>query len=186
MTLIDKTYFTGEITLPNIPTSAWDASGGVGVGLALQTVGENSLDVFVDKYVTDYLIKLLGREMTLNFLDGLKQTTPLQIWLDLKDVLLTEIGSCKTSPLAYYVYFHVMSDAVTKTTTGGEADPEFDFAKNASSKHKMINAWNNMVEMTYPIVYWLKKHAADYSTYYDCGCGIHINELLRPINQFGI
>ena len=185
MILIDRTYFVGELSLPNIPaTTGGGASGGV--AMALQTVGENNLDVFVDKYVIDYLIRLLGKELAQAFLEEIEKPTPDQIWTDLKSQLLIKFGSYNRSPLANYVYFMVSRDAVTKTTTGGEADPEFDFAKNVSNNNKLIKAWNDMADMTIPIKRWICEYADDYKDFMGCSSGRNICSIIQRINEFGI
>ena len=187
MILIDGTYFTGELSLPNIPsTSHVDVQDGV--SLALQTVGENNLEHFIDKYVIDYLIRLLGRELAVTFIEEIETVSPEQIWLDLKDHLITEFRSYKSSPLANYTYCMVSRDAVTRTMTGGEADPEFDFAKNASNELKIEKAWSDMADMTMPVVEWLceKDTVRELEAYSKSCSGKDIRSITRKINQFGI
>jgi hypothetical protein len=99
MILIDGTYFTGGLSLPNTMLSPVGGAT-VGVAAALLTVGENNLEWFVDKYVPEYLTLLLGREMAMTFIDEIAQPLPAQIWLDMKDQLLTVQGSYKASPAA--------------------------------------------------------------------------------------
>jgi hypothetical protein len=185
MILIDGTYFTGELSLPNIPTlGVADASDGV--ALALQTVGEDSLDVFVDRYVTEYLVLLFGRELTLVFLEEMGKQVPDGIWLDLKNRLLTGAGSYRASPLANYVYYWVMRDACTKTTQAGEADPDFDNAENVSSGRKLVKAWNDMVEMTFDVYNWFCRNVEHYEAYMGCHTGRKVCRLTRSINTFNL
>jgi hypothetical protein len=185
MVLIDGTYFTGELSLPNLPTL--DAGGASdGVALALQTVGENNLDVFVDKYVREYLVLLFGGELTGVFLDEMEKSTPDGIWLDLKDQLLMEFGSYKRSPLANYVYYRVMRDACTKTTQAGEADPDFDNAENVGNGRKLMKAWNDMADMTVEVHKWFCHHAGDYEAYVGDCTGRHVRRLTEYINLFNL
>jgi hypothetical protein len=184
MILIDGTYFVGELALPNIPVSGGEDLSGT--ALALQTVGENNLDVFIDKYVIDYLIRLLGRELAHKFLEEISKPSPDQIWLDIKNQLLITIGLYKMSPLANYVYFMVMRDAVTKTTQGGESDPDFDFAENASNRYKYVNAWNGMTDMTAPIVMWLCENADTYRSYAGRCVGKNVSSIVQKINKYDI
>jgi hypothetical protein len=184
MILLDETYFDGELSLPNIPVhSCGDA--GDGVAYAIQTVAENRLSVFSDKYVIDYLTRLLGKRMTDTFLEEIEKQTPGQIWLDLKDQLLFTAGSLKLSPMANYVYFMIMRNSVTKTTTAGEADPLFDYATNASNRYKLVSAWNDMARMTEGIVKWLCEHRDDYKEYADCE-GVNISSITYTLNKFGL
>ena len=184
MILIDSSYFVGELALPNIPVNGGGASGGV--ALALQTAGENNLDVFVDKYVVDYLKRLLGKELATTFLEEIEKPSPAQIWIDIKNELLIEVYSYKASPLANYVYFMVSRDAVTKTTMAGEADPDFDFARNVKNNHKLINAWNGMCDMTIIIARWLCENREVYKDYAGCFTGRDICSITKYINRFGI
>jgi hypothetical protein len=182
MILIDETYFTGELKLPNLPVN-----GAVsGVALALQTVGENNLDVFVDKYVTDYLVRLFGRELALRFLEEIAKPLPSQIWVDVQDQLLMEFGAYKASPLANYVYFMVNRDAVTKTTQAGEADPDFDYAENVSNRRKFSRAWNEMARMTVRVFLWFCAHEEAYRDYAGDYSGREVHSIATYINDFGI
>jgi hypothetical protein len=182
MLLIDETYFTGELSLPNLPS----LGGSGGVALALRTVGGKSLAVFVDKYVSDYLVRLFGRELTGVFLEEVAKSTPGQLWVDLRGSLLFERGSYRASPLANYVYFHVMRDARTLTTQAGEADPDFDCAENAGNGGKLVRAWNEMADMTVEAYGWFCRHAGDYEGYAGDRTGRRAGSLMRRINMFGL
>ena len=183
MVLIDETYFTGELSLPNIPVSTPSSDG---VALAIQTVGEKGLDIFVDKYVVDFLIRLFGRELTKAFLSGLEEETPLEIWINLKGLLLTRAGSYKASPLAGYVYYWLMRDARTKTTQAGESDPNFDNAENVNNCYKMVKAWNDMASMALGVHKWFCQHAREYERYTGSYQGRNVCSITQTINTFGI
>lgn len=185
MILIDNTYFKGELSLPNIPVSSSDEASS-GVALALQTVGENDLDVFVNKYVIDYLIRLFGRELTEKFISEVEKGSTGEIWANLKKQLLIEIGPYKASPLANYVYYWVMRDARTKTTQAGEADPKFDNAENANNNQKMVKVWNDMVRMTCTIKEWFCKNNQAYEEYKGCQTDRNICSITQYINTYGI
>jgi len=61
MFIIDETYFTGEISLPNLPTSRiGETFADFGMAKMMQTVGENNLLVFVDEKTTEYLRIFFG------------------------------------------------------------------------------------------------------------------------------
>jgi len=185
MILIDKSYFIGELSLPNIQVSIKEAAAD-GVALALQTVGENDLDVFINKYVLDYLTRLLGRELTVKFLQEIETETPSEIWVNLRDKLLINTGTYKASPIANYVYYWVMRDARTKTTQGGEADPNFDFADNVNNQYKLVKAWNDMSEMTVSFYKWFCKNNQVYREYTGCNTDRNICSITQHINTFGI
>lgn len=185
MLLIDETYFTGELSLPNIQGTPFDDTS-YGVALALYTVGENNLEVFADKYVTEYLIRLFGRELTEAFLNGLAEDKPGEIWSSLKGQLLFKTGNYKSSPLANYVYFHVMRNALTKTTMAGEASPTFDHAASVSNEHKLVKAWNDMAKMTMTPHSWFCENVETYKEYIGCMTGRNPWSILQLINTFGI
>jgi len=61
MFIIDETYFTGEISIPNLPTSRiGETFADFGMAKMMQTVGENNLLVFVDSKTTEYLRIFFG------------------------------------------------------------------------------------------------------------------------------
>jgi hypothetical protein len=185
MLLIDKSYFKGELSLPNIPASVWDEAAH-GVALALQTVGGADLCIFVDKYVTEYLIRLFGRELTEEFLKEIGKEFPPEIWVKLKNQLLIRMGSYKVSPLANYVYYWLMRDARTKTTPSGEADPDFDNAENVNNQYKLVKAWNDMVHMNFSIFSWFRDNIRDYEAYAGCYTGRDVYSLTQYSNTFGL
>ncbi len=195
MILIDKSFFQDELSLPNIEVQQPATSG---VDLALQTVGENNLDVFADKYIIDYLIRLFGRDLAFAFLEGLEEKTGYEFsndfnsdflsgkWIRLKDILVVSYGRYKLSPLACYVYYWLMRDARSKTTQAGEAVSKFDYGDAVSSEYKMVKAWNDMARMTREVYHWFCIHKDYYSEYYHCNCQKSAYNLMRPINTFGI
>lgn len=65
--LIDKTYFIGDINIPNTHILA---------------ISEN-VDWFIEKYEDDFLKKLMGYAFFKIFIDGISQTTVEQRWNDL-------------------------------------------------------------------------------------------------------
>ncbi len=184
MLLIDSTYFNGNLSLPNIPVL--EASADDGVAMAIQTVGENNLNVFVDKYVVDYLIQLFGKDLTTAFIAGLDEDPVPEIWENLKRQLLIKIHTQKTSPLANYVYYWLMRDAITKTTQAGEVRPKLDGAQNAEVKRKLVSAWNEMVEMNGHVINWFFANRNDYEDYIGQASGADIKNLTAPINTMNI
>jgi hypothetical protein len=80
----------------------------------------------------------------------------------------------------------VRRNAVTKTTMAGEADPEFDFAKNASNNHKLIWAWNDMCEMTVRFLVWMHSVYDTYKPFSGDNVGRNTRSITKRINRFGI
>ena len=191
MILIDETYFTGELSLPMLPvnTASMDDEGGNEWKNAIQTVKENDLSAFVDKYVSKYLIKLFGLQFTNTFLEELDKEGPGEIWINLKNQLLIKIGDYKASPLSNYTYYWIMRDARTSTTIAGEAAPGFDNANSANIGSKLEKAWNDMVDMTENVInYVFDEHFEDYKPYLSLRqCADNrFWELVRPINKFNL
>ena len=76
MLLIDDTYFIGEISVPNLPSSRMaDEFAYFGSARMTQTAGENNLLTFIDNKVTEYLVSMFGEELT---------DTLIQEWYDYK------------------------------------------------------------------------------------------------------
>jgi hypothetical protein len=184
MLIIDSTYFKGNLSLPNIPVLENTADSGV--ALAIQTVGEKNINVFVDKYVVGYLIQLFGRELTLSFIAGLEEDPIPGIWENLREQLLIKTHSHKASPLANYVYYWLMRDAITKTTQSGELRPKPDDAQIAEIKLKLVTAWSEMVDMTVQILDWFFANKNDYEDYVGRASGADVNNLITPINTMNI
>lgn len=77
MLLIDDTYFTGELSVPNLPTTRMaDEFAYFGSAKMTQTAGENNLLTFIDNKVTEYLCSMFGEEFA---------TTLIQEWMDYKE-----------------------------------------------------------------------------------------------------
>ncbi|MDR1562261.1 MAG: hypothetical protein LBS54_04130 [Dysgonamonadaceae bacterium] len=167
MILLDNSYFVGELSLPNIPVTSPEVQEISGVAAVLQAVGEKNLNWFGDKYVVDFLVHLFGWKLATKFLTEIQKPEPDEIWVDLKSHLLLEFGSVKKSPIANYVYFWIMRDAMTKTTIAGEADERFNNADNVNARRKFVKAWNDMVDMLGGFVSWYYQNTDTYREYAD-------------------
>jgi len=144
MTLIDKTYFIGEINIAQLS----------------QPAVQQSLAVFINKREPEYLEKALGYAFATEFAAGLAVEEPAQKWIDLRDGVeyINECGhtkkwkgftnSIKQSPIANYIYYWHMRDNVTFTAGTGEKEGKADNASNATPNIKMFRAWNEMVTLT--------------------------------------
>jgi len=137
--LIDNSYFTGEINLPG----------------ELLTGTFATIDSYIAKYEKEFLIKLLGydvyKDLLANPLNyaGLINGEEYSVqfngaktvkWIGLKN---TE----KISPIAYYVYYHFMRDLATATATTGQTMPISENSAVISMSHKLVFAWNAMIEL---------------------------------------
>lgn len=187
--IIDYTYFVGDINLPQ---------GG-------SSDGQAYIDRFITIYETEFLQMVLGYDLWKAFTDGLAAGSPDQKWIDLRDgkqfadLSLQNkkwIGFKNTnlvSPIANYVYCKIMEDMQTHTTSIGEAQNAAENAVIVSASHKIVNAWNRMVEMNLVLKDFLD---ANLTTYTDWGTSsIYyrnnffqwiIKPVFRKVNVFGI
>lgn len=178
--IIDSTYFVRELSLPNIVSNSLES----GVSAALQTVGENSLDLFIEKYEEEYLIKLLGKELANKFMLEVNNSAPDDIWKELLSVLAD--SEKKTSPIANYIYYWIMRDSRTSTTMGGECASTFDKAQRASQDKKLVKAWNDSVNMTIQVVCWINRNESKLAPYGGDYSQADVFQLTEPINSFNI
>lgn len=179
--LIDATYFIGQLNIAQVDQ---------------ETVRDN-LDVFITKYEAKFLIQLLGKTLYDEFLVGLDDPQPDQIWIDLKEMLLDE--TLKQSPIANYVYYFYSEDNATQTTGVSEVLARAENASYHTPIHKMMRAWNEMVVRVLEIRKWLTDNLVTYPNliiysypylnnwngYYDHAmCGFP--EIVVFKNRFGI
>lgn len=161
MAIIDHSYFIGEISIPNI--SKVDV--------------QDRMNAFIDKYETELLTNLLGYEVYNSFkAGGIDQVPTEQKW---KDVLygldftawdgrthhwygFKGTGNYPRSPIANYVYFHWMKDAVSQTSALGEVSNKSENASLMSPAPKMVRAWNEMIDWLRELVSYLDKNTNDF------------------------
>lgn len=134
----------------------------------MQTVGEYSLDWFIEKYEHEYLCNLLGKKLSQSFIDGLNQSEPSQIWIDLKDKIYYTQGNVSFSPAANYVWYHVRRWARTQTTVQGEKIGDMSYASTAEDADKLCMVWNEMCDKSQEIICYLRENWDKYKEYGDC------------------
>lgn len=161
MSLIDSSYFIGEIAIPNIDQRP-------------NTIQDN-----IDKYEKEILICLLGQKLYDEFIAGLAITpTVPQIWLDLKDgkdfilpynghdVTLKWNGfvnADKISLIAYYVYYQIRYEEISTTTSVGEVRGKVENSELVNETRKMLNAWRKFLHLYGELVY--SENGVDYPRY---------------------
>lgn len=130
---------------------------------------------FIGKYEPEYLRKLLGDELYNDFLVHEDEGRHDACWEGLKVLLVSDCGEFKISPIANYVYFHLLRHAQsTATMNGVKTDGDENLI---SPQRKMVYAWNDMVSSNRRIYIWLTGHFKNVRTE---------QEMLEPINEFNI
>lgn len=179
---LTEAYFQGDLYLPNLVTTKPEA---VGVGRMVSAVAESDLSYYVDKYEREFLRLLLGDELYDAFIAGLEEPDNAR-WLALKDKIYDTTGSYPLSPAANYVYYMLISHNITATTMKGEIVPEQDYAKNASSKQKLADSWNEILPYAKRIWRFIDDHKSDYGQYVICRTCHQFLCYFAPVNIFGI
>lgn len=172
--LIDRTYFVGELNIPN----------------SEQPVVESRLNSFIAKYETKFLCDVLGNGLYKLFRTGLTLDPIDARWLNLKNgvddwngLIYTE-GGYKRSPIANFVYFHWMRDALTQSTGSGEMRPTIEGGSKTSINWKQVTAWNDMCEQVESLYTFLSSDLVTYPEYENLDFA-KIREYIK-INHLGI
>ncbi len=153
MYLIDTTYFTHELNLPNIAEEQ------------IYGAKNNSINSYIDRYVRELLEKALGvtlfDELNKHISDGgLKDTAPKKfknlingavlikhnkkyIWKG----LLIKQGLFKKSLLANYVYCNWLYQNNTMITGIGEVKGDAVNTTNVNSTERFVKIWNDFIKM---------------------------------------
>lgn len=177
MSLIDSTYFVGDIALSNLDEI------------------ENTFQDSIDLYEKEILTDLLGYQLYNAFITGIGETTPAQIWLDLRDGAEFTFDFCgntitkkwnglinndKISLIAYYVYYKHRYENLSTTTSINDVQGIPENASKVNDVRKMSYAWNNMMRLygEFPIIIpfynrhyvtysWFDKYSDTYEYYTD-------------------
>lgn len=183
MSIIDHTYFFGKLSLPQTGN----------------TEGRSIVQQFIDQYEPEYLKRAMGYELWKAFTDGIESSgeTPAdERWRDLTDGAEFEYNDRtykwngfdpvdKLSPIANYVYYRYMEDRASANTLVGTVVQNVDNNTRVNALRKMVDAWNDMVEMNKLLYYFLQVNAATYPEYVEPD-PVYVNEIFYPINEFGI
>ena len=140
MSLIDSTYFTGEILITNKSAISVDLT---------QAITQYEKEILISllgyelyKLVTEnqndepYKSLIEGAEFELTF-NGITQTLK---WEGLKN-------SIKESLIAYYVYYKYQERNYIQNTGVGTVQASAENSELVSPYSKMVNAWNKMIEL---------------------------------------
>jgi hypothetical protein len=163
MSLIDTSYFVGEI---NIPLGTRDE------------VTEN-LNLFISKYESQLLLKVLGYELFKAYTAGIAVGSPEQKWVDLRDGkeytgndgrIRKWVGfkdsANKLSFIADYVYYWWMRNQATQTGGVGEVSTTTENAVRTSPAMKMARAWNEVHETVNQLMCFLQANRSVYTDWH--------------------
>lgn len=140
--LIDETYFVNDITIPN-PAS---------------TDVANKITGAITKYEKEILIKLLGYPLykllianpTVEPYKSLIEGADFSFELNGRTINEHWNGLTNTdlvSLISYFVYYNIINNTTSKTVGIGEILSMSENGERISPISKMVNAWNNMVDL---------------------------------------
>lgn len=140
MALIDSTYFKGDILLTNKTDLATDISEAIAryeKEILISLLGYKLYKLMIaNPTVEPYKSLIEGAEFELTF-DGITQ---LQKWNGLKN-------ADKESLISYYVYYKYQERNFIKPSGIGTVKPKAENSELATPVWKMVNAWNNMINL---------------------------------------
>ena len=198
MSLINQSYFVGDIALPNLDEVS------------------NSFQDTMDRYEEEILKSLLGYQLYKAFIAGIGEVTPDQKWIDLRDggveftfdfcgETITQewnglINSDLVSLISYHVYYKYRYENLSTTTSINDVMGIAENATKVNDTRKMVYAWNRVLSLygEIPIFSGFTKYSDTYEYFTDepsCFNFINANRadydnwvftpLLR-LNEFGI
>lgn len=191
MSLIDSTYFVGDLNIPNTDKD-----------YVLER-----LQYFIEKMERQLLQDILGYELYKplvaafdqaeddssytyetrlgNILNGTEYTgqdSRLHKWKGLVYVTESEV---KGSLIANYVYWHWLKDQTTQTTGLGESATQAQNSTLTSPTIKMVKVWNEFAYQVQELFYFLQSNQLSYpewTSFYKMAAA----RIFAPANQFGI
>lgn len=187
---LDSTYFMGELYLPCLELNP----NVVGVASRIQTVNENSLDWYIEKYEYEFLVYLLGYDLSRAYLQNIKEANffdfKLSItftddkWPFIYNLVYTQRGNYKFSPAANYVYYYLCRWSRSQLSGKGEIRAEVYESLVATDADKLVKIWNEMCREVHYIRCKIKDNWKDYKDIGSCNCLFSYPFL--PINSFNI
>lgn len=198
-TLLDTSYFEGDLILPSIST--------------LQAVYDN----FIDDNEPDYLRCVLSPSLYDAFMAGLLAGdrsyfsdqfsdqflhSPLdERWVWIRDghtftyngqtvkwdgMLYTK-NNLKRSPIAYYIYYQIRKSTDTFVSPSGEQKGSSENASNVSAYAKMVRVWNKMVDENRDLAQLITSRDVNGNMYYPELVNNQVCcHLFEYLNNFGI
>lgn len=152
MYIIDETYFTKELVIPN--QSAIDVGGSTAPfstwidqqsRLFLQSVLGNVLFTDFDANVTDGVLDVGAPQKWIDLVDGKTYTENgvSYTWKGLK----FEEGAFKGSIIAYFVYCKWLEYQLSRQSGIGEVRGSAANSASVGTTHRYVTTWNTFVDM---------------------------------------
>lgn len=142
---LNSTYFEGELYLPSLERNY---SEGVGISRITQTVNENSLEWYIEKYEPEYLKKLLGEHLYFAFITEIVKEEHDPKWDVLLNMIYRKKDKYSFSPAANYVYFNLGRSSKSQITGKGEKLSNVFDSLNVDNVDKLTGIWNDMCDMS--------------------------------------
>lgn len=155
MTLIDSSYFTGEILLTNKTALASDLTQAITKyekEILISLLGYELYDLMNNNQTIEpYKSLIEGAEFSIEF-DGITQTIK---WEGLKN-------SAKESLIAYYVYYQYQKRNFIKPSAISSVKPLAENADISSPYPAMVEAWNRMIDLYgyFPNSWFMRSNAS--------------------------
>lgn len=176
-TLIDSTYFHTNLLIAQSD----------------QTSVSTALQLFIDRYEKEYLLKLMNYNFKKLYDAGVTAST--QKYIDIRDgkEYTNRYGatdkwrglkeaSPKRSPIANYVYYWWARNEVTTSTGSGEVKANQQNSRSMASVNKQMSAWNEMVEWNKEFWAFMYANQDVYPEFFeDTRNWSRCNELYAPI-----
>ena len=164
--IIDETYFTGKLNIPNVQQAPVNTN----------LVSNNSiLDRIIKEYSFKYLSDVFGVIVAKDILSKVDSTGAIipgtdQKYIDLIEGngsnwlgLRYEVNGVKYSQIANYCYCQYLNETETKLTNIGNTIDESEKGKILSSWNKFNEAWREMFVMRQPK--WFEVYGYPYYDY---------------------
>lgn len=173
MNLIDYTYFTGDITLPDSVTRGATAQ----------------IDRYIERYEKEALMLLLGYDLYKALKTEIDSGTYTAKWDDFVNGAEYSYGNYtllwnglvnedKVSLIAYYVYYQYVRDNVTSFEQVGAVMQQSENAARVSADHLLKNAWNQFVDLYMEAAKYISSNITDFDNW--------ICTSVEKTNTFGI
>lgn len=185
-TIIDHTYFKGDINIPNI---------------APGKPGGDNLDWHIQTYESEYVTRLLGLNLADSLIAGVSGVKSGAVMTGANFDLLKGaafidsngnrnkwcglIGDTigedyKFSPIANYVYWQRMRQRSSQTVGIGEVISRSENSVPISPADKMVRAWNKMVDWNWILHDFICSRESVYPDY----IGLNTPPLPNPPNNY--